>query len=167
MWRKLVCPAICPIVHAASIHRPLPLMPPISGRDVATTCFMDSESVVNGQMLRGAKSGDQVTRLLLRDDIIEYDLCIDTNEYMSNIRGHDKTTSASSLYRSSLLFIRRRVDPPSTVAKIVEMIKVSFKELLDDSWTYINSDFSERKSTADLPPRARMNEHNNEVGRQV
>ncbi|VDN39090.1 unnamed protein product [Gongylonema pulchrum] len=41
------------------------------------------------------------------------------------------------------------------------------RELLDDSWTYINSDFSERKSTADLPPRARMNEHNNEVGRQV
>ncbi|KAM3728069.1 Protein Wnt-11 [Dirofilaria immitis] len=40
------------------------------------------------------------------------------------------------------------------------------RELLDD-WAYINTDFSERKSTNDLPPRARMNEHNNEVGRQV
>uniref|UniRef100_A0A915Q4D6 Protein Wnt n=1 Tax=Setaria digitata TaxID=48799 RepID=A0A915Q4D6_9BILA len=40
------------------------------------------------------------------------------------------------------------------------------QELLDD-WAYINIEFSERKSVADLPPRARMNEHNNEVGRQV
>uniref|UniRef100_A0A0R3RTF2 Protein Wnt n=1 Tax=Elaeophora elaphi TaxID=1147741 RepID=A0A0R3RTF2_9BILA len=41
-----------------------------------------------------------------------------------------------------------------------------YRELLDN-WAYINSDFSERKLTTDLPPRARMNEHNNEVGRQV
>uniref|UniRef100_A0A0N4TAQ8 Protein Wnt n=1 Tax=Brugia pahangi TaxID=6280 RepID=A0A0N4TAQ8_BRUPA len=40
------------------------------------------------------------------------------------------------------------------------------RELLDD-WAYINTDFSERKSITDLPPRAQMNEHNNEVGRQV
>uniref|UniRef100_A0AAF5RU95 Protein Wnt n=2 Tax=Wuchereria bancrofti TaxID=6293 RepID=A0AAF5RU95_WUCBA len=40
------------------------------------------------------------------------------------------------------------------------------RELLDD-WAYINTDFSERKSITDLPPRARMNEHNNEVGRQI
>ncbi|VDN06451.1 unnamed protein product [Thelazia callipaeda] len=44
--------------------------------------------------------------------------------------------------------------------------KRNHPELLDD-WVYINGDISDRKSGADLPPRARMNEHNNEVGRQI
>uniref|UniRef100_A0A1I7VPS6 Protein Wnt n=1 Tax=Loa loa TaxID=7209 RepID=A0A1I7VPS6_LOALO len=43
--------------------------------------------------------------------------------------------------------------------------KRRYRELLDD-WAYINTEFSEHKSIIDLPPRARMNEHNNEVGRQ-
>ncbi|CAG9533812.1 unnamed protein product [Cercopithifilaria johnstoni] len=41
-----------------------------------------------------------------------------------------------------------------------------YRELIND-WAYINTEFSERKSSIDLSPRARMNEHNNEVGRQV
>ncbi|VBB27483.1 unnamed protein product [Acanthocheilonema viteae] len=45
-------------------------------------------------------------------------------------------------------------------------IRRRYRELIDD-WAYINTDFSAHKSITDLSPRARMNEHNNEVGRQI
>ncbi|VDK69390.1 unnamed protein product [Litomosoides sigmodontis] len=44
--------------------------------------------------------------------------------------------------------------------------KRRYRELIDH-WAYVNTDFSERKLTTDLSPRRLMNEHNNEVGRQV
>ncbi|VDO42323.1 unnamed protein product [Onchocerca flexuosa] len=40
------------------------------------------------------------------------------------------------------------------------------RESLDD-WAYIDTEFSEHKSIIDLPLRAQMNKHNNEVGRQI
>uniref|UniRef100_A0A915BGK9 Protein Wnt n=1 Tax=Parascaris univalens TaxID=6257 RepID=A0A915BGK9_PARUN len=43
----------------------------------------------------------------------------------------------------------------------------TYKESLIDDLTFINTDFVETPSIVGLPPRAKMNQHNNDVGRQV